>query len=110
MDQDPCGGQSRDCLCRITPIQVSIVIQYRDHYGRLIGELFDGERSFNLALVEAEQRWCTHNIAVSVATRWPTGRPARRGRRLSRAGDAAAAVGEAIEKLISINFSNLNCL
>lgn len=53
MDQEPWGRQSRDYLRRITPAQVSIVTHDRDRYGRLIGELFDGERSLNLALVEA---------------------------------------------------------
>lgn len=53
MDQEPWGRQSRDYLRRITPVQVSIVTHDRDRYGRVIGELFDGERSLNLALVEA---------------------------------------------------------
>ncbi|MFC2992942.1 thermonuclease family protein [Halomonas tibetensis] len=53
MDQEPWGRQSRDYLRRITPAQVSIVTHDRDRYGRVIGELFDGHRSLNLALVEA---------------------------------------------------------
>jgi endonuclease YncB( thermonuclease family) len=55
MDQEPWGSQSRDYLRRITPAQASIVTHDRDRYGRVIGELFDGERSLNLALVEAEE-------------------------------------------------------
>ncbi|MGM1051816.1 MAG: thermonuclease family protein [Pseudomonadota bacterium] len=53
MDQAHWGRQSRDTLRRITPSHVSIVTHDRDRYGRVIGELFDGERSLNMALVEA---------------------------------------------------------
>lgn len=53
MGQVPWGRRSRDHLRRITPAQVRLVAHDRDRYGRLIGELYDGERSLNLALVEA---------------------------------------------------------
>lgn len=53
MGQAPWGRRSRDYLRRITPAQVRLVTHGRDRYGRVIGELFDGDRSLNLALVEA---------------------------------------------------------
>jgi len=53
MDQEPWGRLSRDHLRRITPRHITIATHDRDRYGRVIGELFNGERSLNLALVEA---------------------------------------------------------
>lgn len=64
MGQQPWGRQSRDYLRRITPSQVEIVTHDRDRYGRLVGEVLSGNRSLNLAMVEAGQaavynRYCS---------------------------------------------------
>jgi len=53
LDQRPWGEASRDHLRRLTPPTVRVVEHDRDRYGRLIGELFDGDTSLNLALVAA---------------------------------------------------------
>lgn len=73
MDQEPWGRLSRDYLRRITPRDITIATHDRDRYGRVIGELFDGERSLNLALVEAGEavvypRYCNER-RYSVAER-----------------------------------------
>lgn len=53
--QRPWGPESTAYLRRITPPTVRLVSQGTDRYGRTIGELFDGEKSINLAMVEAGQ-------------------------------------------------------
>ncbi|EIC21140.1 micrococcal nuclease-like nuclease [Thiorhodovibrio frisius] len=37
----------------ITPATLSLVAKDRDRYGRIVGEVFDGPTSINLAMVEA---------------------------------------------------------
>ncbi|EXJ13573.1 thermonuclease family protein [Imhoffiella purpurea] len=53
MGQKPWGTESRDYLRRIAPKTVRLVEHDRDRYGRIVGEVFDGDTSLNLAMVEA---------------------------------------------------------
>lgn len=92
MDQEPWGPQSRDHLRRITPAQVSIVNHDRDRYGRVIGELYDGQRSLNLALVEAGEavvytQYCSerrYSVAERMAQQAGQGRACGGSRGCSR--------------------------
>jgi micrococcal nuclease len=49
--QRPWGIESRDRLRAIAPRTVRVVEHDRDRYGRIVGEVFAGERSLNLELV-----------------------------------------------------------
>lgn len=53
--QRPWGQESRDHLRQITPRSVRLVARDKDRYGRIVGEVYDGEQSLNLAMVEAGQ-------------------------------------------------------
>ncbi|MBK1723847.1 thermonuclease family protein [Thiocystis violacea] len=53
MGQRPWGTESRDYLRRIAPSTVRLVEHDKDRYGRIVGEVFDGETSLNLAMVAA---------------------------------------------------------
>ncbi len=54
-DQHPWGADSTEHLRRITPTTIGLVRHNTDRYGRVIGELFDGETSLNLAMVRVGQ-------------------------------------------------------
>ena len=55
MGQRPWGRESRDHLRRLTPNRVRLVEHETDRYGRIVGEVFDGDKSLNLAQVESGQ-------------------------------------------------------
>jgi endonuclease YncB( thermonuclease family) len=53
--QRPWGTESRDHLRAMTPKTIRLVEHDKDRYGRIVGEIYAGERSLNLAMVEAGQ-------------------------------------------------------
>lgn len=62
--QRPWGTESRDHLRKIAPATVTLIEKDRDRYGRIVGEIFAGQQSLNLAMVEVGQaavyrRYCT---------------------------------------------------
>jgi endonuclease YncB( thermonuclease family) len=64
MGQRPWGTESRDYLRRITPERFSLVRLDKDRYGRIIGNVFDGDINLNLEMVAAGQaavyvKYCT---------------------------------------------------
>jgi endonuclease YncB( thermonuclease family) len=64
LGQRPWGQESRAYLRQITPRNVSLRRVDTDRYGRIVGELFAGEASLNLAMVRAGQaavyaRYCS---------------------------------------------------
>ena len=64
LSQRPWGQESRAYLHRITPGTVTLRRVDTDRYGRIVGEVFDGERSINLEMVRAGQaavfaRYCS---------------------------------------------------
>lgn len=64
MQQKPWGRESRDHLRAMTPKTITLVQHDRDRYGRIVGEVYAGDRSLNLAMVEGGQaavyrRYCS---------------------------------------------------
>lgn len=54
-DQPPWGGEARDELRALAPAgtEVRLDVRARDAYGRLVAEVFVGEKNLNLVMVEA---------------------------------------------------------
>lgn len=53
MGQAPWGTQARDYLRSITGSTVKLVRVDKDRYGRIVGEVYNGEMNLNLAQVQA---------------------------------------------------------
>jgi len=53
MKQRPWGRESRDFLRSITPAQVTLIQYDKDKYGRIVGEIWDGDNNLNLQMVSS---------------------------------------------------------